>query len=679
MDKKIPRRPFVRRCALLLALTVAGPSIGPAVVHAEQGGAAVDLRLASLEELMDIEIVSASKKKERVGDAAAAIDVLTSEDIRRSGLTTLPELMRLLPGVQVAQIDSHNWAIAIRGFNDLYTNKLLVLIDGRSRYTRVFSGVAWSWQNLLLEDIERIELIRGPVAATWGANAVTGVINIVTKHTDDTRGGYVVAEGGGLGTRQAAARYGGRRGNLGYRLFSQWNDHGTQRTAENRSAQDDWQRVLNGARLDWTRGTDTVTVDGDVTFGDTHNQGLVLESPTPIRPGQPTRDFKDTFGYGHAMGRWTHTRSNGDAWEVASYFDMGQETAPVWKYDRKAFDIDAQYHGRFASRHDVVFGTGYRVEDEQLRGSFSYSVGGPVPTLMLFSAFGQDEISLAKNRVRVTVGARLEHDTFAKWGVQPTLRTVWDITPGQHLWGAVSRALRTPSIHDRYLETNFYSYYDPRTGLPVVLQLIGNQTFETERVKSAEMGYRVEIGTRASLSASAFFADYPNLMSYETLPYSVRYAPSLHVAVPIQFQNLYAAETSGVELSGHMMPAAGWRVDVSYTGFHLTSKPDPRSNSEGAAGYDGNAPSSSWTVRSLFTPTSRIELDAAMFRVGALRQIEVPAYTRVDARAQYALSRRVAVSVAGQNLFDRSHYEFGGYEQSNYAPRTGSVRMTWRF
>lgn len=670
------RRGLAAVTTFVLAAATAAPLAAAADGDQEP---VIDLRLASLEELMNIEITSVSRKQERAVNVPAAVDVLTSDDIRRSGLTTLPELLRLIPGVQVAQISAHAWAISIRGFNDLYTNKLLVLIDGRSVYTRMFSGVKWETEDLLAEDIDRIEVIRGPNAAVWGANAVNGVVNIITKPATATRGVFATANAGSSDERQLSGRYGGRVGNTSYRIFSQLSDYGTLQTLNGSSAGDSWRRGTTGFRTDWASGADQVMVDGDMTRGHMLTPRLLLTSPVPVTTPVVARE---ELAVGHALGRWTHTSQDHSTFEVQSYFDMRRGDSPIWNYTRNAFDLDAQYQTRLGVRHELLAGAGYRIEDEYLDGTFAYSIVGTQRPLKLFNVFGQDQVSFAQDRLRLTVGARVEHDTFSEWGVQPNVRAVWTMTPSQHLWGSVSRALRTPSIHDRQLRSVMAAFYDPVSTLPTMVELRGNPDFGTERVNSTEAGYRVNAGTRAAVSVNAFSTRYHDVWTFEPETYELSATPApFHVVLPYQITNTYGATTRGIEVSGHIVPVSGWQLDGGYTAFFFTSQPLATTRNTLAADYDGYAPQHQAIIRTAVKPWPRVEFDATLARVGQLEQLQVPAYTRLDGRVEIALNRRLSLSVLGQNLVGDQHMEFvefGDYEPSAYARRTASVQLTWR-
>ena len=396
-------------------------------------------------------------------------------------------MLRLVPGVQVAEINSNKWAVAVRGFNNLFADKLLVLIDGRTVYDRLNSGIFWESLDIPLDQIERIEVVRGPGGATWGANAVNGVINIVTKSAADLPGGAVSVGGGTFDGAHVAARYGGRLGGIPYRVYSQWSGHGQSLLDANTPANDSWQSQTHGFRLDWTGDRDAFMAEGSATFG--RLRGL-FHPPTGPVPARQT-------GLGRLVATRTSTppsaagravATNGASLQVQSSIDFRRNEDGTNPSQTQA-DIDAQYHTVVGGRHDVVAGAGYRLVDENVGGGFSFSITPNHVTETVVNAFVQDEIALGR-RVHLTLGAKVERDSYVGWGVQPTARVMWTLVPQQqHLWAAVSRAVRTPSLGDVSGRYNFTSFVG-QGGLPVVVGALGNPAFQSEEVLNTEAGYR---------------------------------------------------------------------------------------------------------------------------------------------------------------------------------------------
>jgi iron complex outermembrane recepter protein len=637
-----------------------------------------DLSQVSIEDLMDIEITSASRKEQHAGDVAAAVFVITRDDIRNSGMTTIRDLLRLAPGVQVAQINSNKWAVSIRGFNGLYANKLLVLIDGRSVYNRLFSGVLWDAEDLMLDDIDRIEVIRGPGAAMWGANAMNGVINIITRAAADTQGGLVRVDGGGS-AKQGAVRYGGTAGATPYRVYAQWTDRDESLIAPGTGADDASRTITTGFRADWARNPGAFMLEGGFTAGRARALWPNLDPRTAAR--QPiSGEVSDARG-GHLLGRWMHKRASGALLQIQSFADVASRHEPVGDYRRRAFDVDTQYHTVLGTRHDLVAGGGYRIIAERFAGRVGFSLTPAEASSSVMSAFVQDEIALFGDRVGLTFGTQAQYDSDSGAGFQPTARVMWKVRPGQRLWGAVSRALRTPSLSDRGLHVDFPPV-PTASGLPMVVTVLGNPAAETETLADVEAGYRLELGSAASIDVTGFAGRYSRLSTQERGTPIVEFVPSPQIHVTSRFGNMLGATTRGLEIAGQWTPIPAWRIDGSYTAFHVTARRGAASRDPAAATHDGNTPRTQWQVRSVLSPGTRAVISAAIFRVGPLEQLRVDGYTRADLTAEWRFNRHVSAVAIGQNLFDASHAEFARALSGLLAtevPRSASLRLRWTF
>jgi iron complex outermembrane receptor protein len=657
---------------LMLALCGAVAVASPATAQSQMP----DLSQVSLEDLMNIEITSASRKEQRAADVAAAVFVITNDDIRRSGMTTIPDLLRTVPGVEVAQINSNKWAVSVRGFNGLNADKLLVLVDGRSLYNRLFSGVSWDIEDLMLEDIDRIEVIRGPGATMWGANAVNGVINIVTKAATDTQGGLVSVDGGRSGDL-ASVRYGGTLGAASYRLYSQWTGRAQSLIAPGTGANDGSHIVTAGFRADWTTKPGAFMFDGAYTAGQAHALWPNYNPQTTALEPLAT-DASDEKS-GHLLARWTHTRASGASLQVQSFFDSADRQEPIGTYGRRAVAVDTQYHTPLGAHQDLVAGAGYWFTRERFIGNVGFSLTPPQDATTLLTAFIQDEIALAGNRLAVTLGSQVQHDTDTGAGVQPTARVMWKGFPRQRLWASTSRALRTPSQVDR----GFASDAPPvptGSGLPLVVTSTGNPAAETENLVDAEAGYRLEIGTAASIDVTGFVGRYDHLATSEVAAPVVQFVPSPQILVTSQSGNLLSATTRGVEVAGHWTPLPAWRFDGSYSGFHVTPHPAAATQDPAAATTDGTAPRAQWQLRSAFSPTRRATIDVSIFHVGPLQQMQVDAYTRADVNAEWRFTSRLSVMAIGQNLLDAAHAEFTGPTSlllATQVRRSASLRLRW--
>jgi iron complex outermembrane recepter protein len=658
---------------------VLGAVLLPAALGAQATPQHGDLARLSLEDLLNVEITSVSRKEERAAGVAAAVHVITQDDIRRSGIRTLPELFRLVPGVQIAQVNASNWAISIRGFNDVYANKLLVLIDGRSIYNRTFSGVFWSAEDLVLDDIERIEVVRGPGGATWGANAVNGVINIVTKSARETQGALVRLGQGTFDGSQAVLRYGGTFGETAYRLYTQWSGRSASSVGSGDRADDAWDSLASGFRLD-QRGPTAVLLTGSFVRSESNPLWDTLSAVTPGAP--KLTGVRSTRQTGSVTGRIIRTFAADATLQLQSFFTYREfhEVSNVGR--ERTADVDVEYHVKPFARHDFVLGGGYRDAEDRNSGSFSVSLTPRTSQTAIANLFAQDEITLHE-RLRATLGSKFEHDTIAGLGIQPTARLAWDVVPGQqHVWAAVSRARRTPSIIDLGLRAN-YAAIDGPDGTPILFGALGSPAFRTEALVSTEAGYRLNMRSIFSVDASVFHGRYDRLKTSEPLEPRLELVPGPpHVFVATQFANLLNAETTGLEVAAQWTPARGWRLDGSYTGLRVDPQPDPASRDAGAAAFDGNSPSHQWQVRSTFWLGRRAEVSAALFHVGRIRSLDVPAYTRADLTGELKLRGGWLLAIAGRNLLQPRHVEYSSAAIGMAAteiPKNGSASLVWQF
>jgi iron complex outermembrane receptor protein len=637
-----------------------------------------DLAGVAIEDLMRIEVTSSFRKEQRASETAAAIYVITKEEIRRSGISLVPELFRLAPGVQVAQINSNKWAISIRGFNQLLSNKVLVLIDGRAIYNRDFSGVFWESVDMPIVNIERIEIVRGPGGAIWGANAVNGVINIVTKQTRDSTGTAIELGTGSYNQGEAVARYGGSLGAASYRVYSKVTLHGPGRFEGGGTAPDDWQTTWNGMRIDWSHGRDTFSTEADLTAVRSTSMWRLLDGPTP---GLPARVGAETdISTGSILGRWTHTTPAGSSFQAQAFVTVQQRQDDNGVDEReKVYDLDLQHHMKVGKHHDLMFGGGIRDVDGSVKGSFTFSVFPGTSDNEVFSAFAQDEIAFGRH-LRVEVGAKVEHDSAGGFGIQPTARAILGV--GRHrLWTSVSRVLRTPSEYDLGQRINVAVI--PGPGLPIVIGSLGNPDYHVEELVQTEAGYRFEAGESVSIDVTAFHGHYSHLATNEPIAPVVETSPApTHLFVATQYGNLLKSVTNGFEITGRWMPWPWWRLDGSYTTMRVTPHVDAASGDLLAASFDGNAPAHQWQAHSNLSFGDRSDLNTAIYYTGPLRRLGVEAYTRVDANLRYRMTKRLSVTGGVQNAFDRSHLEFVDQTSglmSTAVPRAVTLGMRLKF
>jgi iron complex outermembrane recepter protein len=453
-----------------------------------------DVTAMSMEDLMNLQVTSVSKRTQKVADAAAAIFVITQDDIRRSGATSIPEALRLAPGLEVARIDQNKWAIGSRGFNGRFDNKLLVLIDGRSVYTPLFSGVYWNVQDVMLEDVDRIEVIRGPGATLWGANAVDGVINVITKKAKATQSAVVTA---GAGTDERAAggvRYGGKLGdNTYYRAYTKYFDWGPSAYPSGMTAHDGWDALRGGFRADWTpAGANSLTVQGDV-YRSRFDETLTVASLSAPYSNTFPNDGK--YSGGNILGRWNHT-SERSSMSLQMYYDNTTITDhSLFGDHQNILDLDFQHGFHVGDSQQIVWGLGYRSIRDKNESSFTVSLQPNQVTLNQFSTFLQDEISLVDNRLQITLGSKFERNEFTGFEIEPNARLLWNLTPNQSIWTAVSRAVRTPALTEEGLRLNSAVIPPGTPGnpspLPAVIAVFGSKQCNSEDLLAYELGYRV--------------------------------------------------------------------------------------------------------------------------------------------------------------------------------------------
>jgi len=622
----------------------------------------------SLEDLLKTEIVTVSRKPEALQATAAAAFVITREDIERSGVTSIPEALRMAPGVQVARIANNRWAVTVRGFNGRFANKLLVLVDGRSIYSPLFAGVLWEFEDTLLEDVERIEVIRGPGAAIWGANAVNGVINIITRKARDTQGDLVAAS---AGSKEAfgAARHGGEAADGYYRVWAKAFSRAPSVDLTGVQGNDSWRAGRVGFRRDWAAGTDRRwMLSGEAYGGPTGDRWNIADLASP--QGYTPTDITEKGSGAHLLGRGEWTSAEGTVSALQSYLDYQDiNVENEIQQTRTTVDIDFQRHAPVTAGNDFVWGLGYRFskDDVQSQGIFSF-----VPersSANLASAFLQDDYALVPDKLRLIAGARVEHNSYTGWELQPNLRTIWTPTPNQSFWAAVSRAVRTPTRADENAQVDLTvtPASPPQVPLPVLTRNIPAPSgrIRSEKVRTLEVGYRQQLDAALSLDLTAFLSAYQDLRSAQLASQQVILTGIPHIEEDINPVNAVQAHTRGVELSVDWRPVPGWRLQPSYSYLHIhaaTSSTDPLVQFD-AAGVGGSAPLQEWTLRSAWTPSSRQQWDLWLRHVGALENADesgtvIAAYTTLDARAAWRPRPALELSVVGQNLLQARHAEF---------------------
>lgn len=658
--------------ALALSLCLGMPSYA-------DNQSTVDLTQMRLEDLMDIKVTSVTKREQSLSRTAAAVFVITQEDIRRSGATNIPDLLRMASGVDVAQIDANSWAISIRGFNSRYSNKVLVLVDGRSVYTPSFSGVFWEHLDMPLANIDRIEVFRGPGASVWGANAVNGVISIFTKSSKETPGVLVSAGGGSHVAADGLVQYGGTIGSGGsFRGFTKYFDVNNSAMADGSTANDRWQRVHGGFRTDWDLSKrDSLMVQGDLF--DNEESQTVWSSVVPTALDHKINQTFDAAG-GDVLARWKHTSLGGSETSLQTYFDTYRRSDMGVPEVLKTIDIDFQDHISVGARQDIVWGGGFRVYNSKLAPGYAVGFSPPSETENLFSTFFQDEIRLA-NSFWFTAGIKVEHNGYTGVAAEPSARLVWAPTGSrQMIWATASKAVRQPSRTDTAVESTLQSVpLGPDTA--AVLRLFGNPRIKNEESRDYELGYRSELMKNLSLDATAFLTFYHHLETLE--PQAIQIVPGtpLQLLVPLLYDNKAQAVDYGGELSLNWNATSRWRLSPGYSYLHSTIRFDPSSQGQIEFGIPTGFPQHTFQIRSQLNLSRKLEFDQSMYYTARLPGGSIPGHARLDLRLARRMGESAEVSLSGQNLLRPRTTEYG----DSYAVVGTQVvrsiygRITWRF
>jgi iron complex outermembrane receptor protein len=691
LHRAMPLLP-ARRSIAMAALVLAAPAMALATD-------VQDIADFSLEELANIKVTSVSKRPESLSDAASSIFVITGNDIRRSGATSLPEALGLAPNLQVARVDARNYAVTARGFNNPFENKLLVLIDGRTVYSPLFSGVFWDAQDVVLEDVERIEVISGPGATLWGANAVNGVINIITKSAADTRG-TLVSVGASKDEKTGAVRYGGTLANGGhYRVYGKYAANDDTQSAAGAAILTGWHRQQAGFRTDWGDTSQSFVLQGDGYDGRLHQQG--------------TRDIR--IGGANLLGRLNRTLGGGSSLTLQAYWDHTERDQPLaFKERLDTLDLQLQHAVRFAGAHSVVWGGGYRLAHDRVENGAAFGFLPGTLNLHWANLFAQDEIALRDN-LRLTAGLKLEENNYTGLELLPTLRLAWKTQANALAWSSVSRSVRSPSRIDR----DFYSPTVPRivNGVPQ-FAIAGGPDFASEVANVFELGYRAQPTPALSYSATAFYSptvprivngvpqfaiaggpDFASevanvfelgyraqptpALSYSATAFYSRY-DKLRTLEPNRngpgsvFENLAEGRTRGIETWASWQASAYWRLSAGGVVQRVDTQPNPASKDLSAAtGLATSDPSHYWLLRSSLDVGAGKELDVTVRQVGALSRPAVPAYTAVDLRFGWRINPGLELSLVGQNLFDPQHAEFGAAPGRSEYRRAVFAKLVW--
>lgn len=638
-----------RRTAL--AVTALAFALSAAMLSAQSVPALPDpsvLKKMSLEQLMDIEVTSVSKRPEKLSETASAIQVITGDDIRRAGATSIPEALRLATNLEVAQIDSRQWAITARGFNNVFADKMLVLIDGRSVYTPLYAGVYWDVQDTMLEDLDRIEVISGPGATQWGSNAVNGVINITTKSAKDTQGGLLVGGDGTEVRHSEEGRYGGMLApNVYYRVYAKYFDRGDAALPSGQRANDAWRTGQTGFRVDWDAAADTsLTLQGDA-----YDATMGQVGPDNIRANG-----------GNVLGRWSRSLGEDADMKLQVYYDRTHRRIPgSFTQNLDTYDVDYQDRLPLGTAHDFVWGLGYRLVEDSIVNTPANAFLPPSLGRQWFSGFVQDEITLRKDRLHLTLGSKVEHNDATGVEFEPSGRLAWTPDAKQTVWGAISRAVRTPSRIDLDL-------FSPATP---PYRIAGSNNVVSEKLLAFELGYRVQVDAQLALSLATFYNDYSDLRSLEPL--------NPPQAFPVVASSGLEGQSSGAELTADWRMTPAWRLRAGWTELRVHSEPQPGDPGHSTRDSIVRDPNRQMSLRSVLNLSAQWDCDADLRYVAPIEKQAVPGYTELNLRLGWRPTARWELSLLGQNLLHPQHAEFNTPGTRRGIQRSVYGKASWRF
>lgn len=641
-----------------------------------------NLSTMSIEALMELQVTSVSRRSEPLSRAAAAISVITQEDIRRSGATSIPELLRMVPGMEVAQMDSSTWAISARGFNTQYATFMLVLVDGRTVYDPSFNGVRWDVQDTALEDIDRIEVICGPGAALWGQNAVNGVINITTKKASETQGGLLSVAAGNLQTANATVRWGGTAGSKGhYRIFGKYFNLQEQDLASGARASDGWYNRRMGFRGDWDLSDrDSFTVLGGGYLGlERHLENQILSLLPPIQ--QAATNPVHTNGFDVLM-RWQRTFSTRSDMMLQAYQNHTDWRDPNIGERRNTGDIEFQQHVAVKNRHDLIWGLGLRHTVGYTSGNFHINFTPRVDRNTTVSLFAQHQMTLLPGRLYFISGARFTYDDYTGPEIQPDGRLLWTPRANHSFWLALSRPISEPAFSSSSVRYS-QSVSPGPGGVPILAAVLGSPTIGDENTLSVQGGYRGRLSQRLSLSAAGFYSRYKGVRSGNLgTPFLETDPPPAHLVLPLYLQNSIRGQTHGLELSANWQVRSRLRFAASYTLLSINLRNDLSSGAVSATSTAGTSPQNQFQIHSYVSLPRQWEWDTSLYQIGRLPTDNIPAYTRVDTRLGWRFAESASLSLAGKNLLQPRHFEFGpstGTINAVQIKRSGYVKLTWTF
>jgi iron complex outermembrane receptor protein len=659
---------IIKNTLLILFILLVIPSYAAIDKYSneEQRNIIGKLKRLSLEELSNIEIFnpeasSAARKVQKLSDTAAALFVITQEDIRRAGFTSLPEALRMVPGVQVTRINANKWAISVRGLNGLFASKLLVMVDGRTVYTPLRSEVFWDVQDLLIEDVDHIEVIRGPGASLWGANAVNGIINIITKTAKDTQGNLLTTYAGDGDERAIVGlRHGGKLGNNGhYRIYGKFYNHDNFVNKNGEDQQDFWQMKRGGFRADWANKKNNFTIQGDAY------EGFVNEIIVPL--GDIPLSYKTELNGFNILGRWQKNSVNGNI-ILQAYYDHTKRQELALGEKRGILDIDFQQSWQRNESQEFIWGLAYRYTEDDIRNSSTWNYNPKRRQDNLFSAFIQSEFKITmnsltqgeKNTLRLLLGSKFEQNDYSGFEFQPSARLLWIPNDRHSIWAAISRAVRTPSRTD--VDASYVIKVDlakNQFGLPsgpVTVLGIANHNFKSEILMAYELGYRFKPTSNILLDTTIFYNNYNNLRSIEV---------STSEKIFLKNTNKMWGEIYGLEMVASWQVFDTWKLIGTYSCLNINLHLPPNAITFFGETGEDDSPDYQINLRSLLTLPHNIELDTALYYVDKVANQNTASYSRFDIRFGWQIDKNLKLSLGARNLFDMRHREFGNSLSGN--------------
>lgn len=640
-----------------------------------------DLSKLGIDDLMNIEVTTASKQSQTLAHVPAAIYVVTQEDIHRSGATCIPEALRMVPGVQVARINTNQWVVSIRGFDTKFADKLLVMIDGRSIYDPLFSGVFWDAPEVDMADVARIEVIRGPGGTLWGANAVNGIINIITKESRETQGNAVESSGSTTEGNSLRIENGGKIGPKAfYRVYARYFDITSFPSTVTAPGSDNWQGVHAGFRTDWTTSRDAMTFSGGINSS---HQGQTSRFPSLDPPYTGLEADRFPISNWDLLGRWERTDGPSKGMSLQVSLDQSVRSQPEGYEKRDKLSVDFQRPLRISSTNSLVWGLGYLVTRDRTMASRVTAFDPASRQDEVFSGFIQDELNLSPH-LQLSLGTKVEHNDYSGWELQPSARLTWQRNSKQTVWAAISRAVRTPNrLTSDIIANERVNPPDDNSALPVEVRLYGNPSLKSEVVVAHEIGWRFVPSEKLSLDVTAYYNRYDNLISVEPGTPFFEATPVPHIVQPLTYHNGMNADTAGLEVAGQYQISPVWRLKSALTVFSSHFSFDAGSNGSVSTSPEGpNAtPHLQFNINSLVDFSNRLQLDTAFYYVDRNVAQDVPSYGRLDLRLGWRPSDTVECSLGIQNLLTTRHRESGTYfiEVPAYLRRNVSFTATFKF